>query len=243
MNRQRRRQVVAEEMLSIASHELRTPLAAMRLHLDGIMRDARRGEEVLSERTSRRLAAMSRQVARLERLVADLLDARKLDDESTLTVEPAEVDLCAVVREVSARLAEACRNAGCQVDVIAEQSVVGLWDRVRLEQVVTNLLGNAIKYGARQPIELGVTRDGPRARLWVRDHGIGISAEEADRIFDRWVRTHHADDVADGSGLGLWIVRQIVDAHGGDIFVESAPGQGSTFIVELPLRAVAEARV
>jgi signal transduction histidine kinase len=111
--------------------------------------------------------------------------------------------------------------------------VPGLWDRARLEQVVTNLLSNAVKYGRGQPIEVAVMGADDRARLVVRDQGIGIAPEHLSRIFERFERAVSAHNYG-GLGLGLYIVRQIVEAHGGAIHVTSTPGEGSTFVVDLP---------
>ncbi len=139
-----------------------------------------------------------------------------------------------MVREVVLILAEDARRAGCDVSVEAEAEVVGSWDRGRLDQVVTNLLANAIKYGAGAPIHITVRQEGGRARLIVRDQGIGVAAAERGRIFDRFERAVSSRHYG-GLGLGLYIVRRIVDAHAGAIAVEGAPGAGAQFIVELPL--------
>jgi signal transduction histidine kinase len=111
---------------------------------------------------------------------------------------------------------------------------VGRWDRLRLERVLTNLLSNALKYGRGQPVEVRVRRVGELARLEVRDHGPGIPLEEQPYVFERFKRVSSAVEKA-GFGLGLYIVRQLVEAHGGTTRVESVPGEGAAFIVELPL--------
>jgi signal transduction histidine kinase len=129
--------------------------------------------------------------------------------------------------------------AQCSVTLEATSPVVGQWDRARLEQVITNLLSNAIKYGAGAPVEVSVRGDDERAWLSVRDHGIGIEPERLADIFGRFERGASARSYA-GLGLGLYIVRQIVDALRGNIQVESEVDRGSTFVVELPRAGPAE---
>ena len=143
------------------------------------------------------------------------------------------MDLAALVCDVAARHREELTHAECRLELSAIGPSMGQWDRLRVEQIVVNLLSNAIKYGAGHPIEMDVGGDVATARLLVRDHGIGIPAEDQSRIFKRFERAV-SDRHYGGLGLGLWIVRQVVDALGGRIAVESLPGAGSTFIVDLP---------
>ena len=137
------------------------------------------------------------------------------------------------VRDVVGRFEEELRQAGCSVTVRGSDPRSGQWDRSRLDQVVTNLLSNAIKYGSGQPIEITLDGDERTARLEVRDHGIGILTDRLPHIFERFERAVSERHYG-GLGLGLWIVRQIVDAFGGSVRALSAPGEGSTFIMELP---------
>ena len=139
------------------------------------------------------------------------------------------------MREVVALLAADARRAGCEVHVDGDGGVGGHWDRARLDQVVTNLLSNAIKYGAGAPVRITISKNAVTARLVVRDHGIGVAAAERGRIFERFERAVSAKHYG-GLGLGLYIVRRIVDAHGGTVTVESTPGAGAQFTVELPLQ-------
>src|SRR5262249_3012253 len=151
-----------------------------------------------------------------------------------LELEREPVDLEAVVREALSRLSEEFARAGCAVALRVEgDSHVGQWDRTHLEQVVSNLLSNAAKYGAGRPVEITVTAETGTSRLTVRDHGIGIAPEHLGRIFDRFERAVSVRHYG-GLGLGLWIVRQIVEGLGGHVSVASQPGEGSTFTVELP---------
>jgi signal transduction histidine kinase len=141
------------------------------------------------------------------------------------------------VREVVGRFDDELRRSGQSVAIEAEGEVVGRWDRMRIEQIATNLISNAIKYGARRPIEIAIGGDGANALLSVRDHGIGIAEKDRARIFERFERLLSATHTG-GFGLGLWIVREIVQALGGTIRVESQVGIGSTFTVDLPKQHV-----
>jgi signal transduction histidine kinase len=222
-----------DEFLSIASHELKTPLTTLQLQIQGLARKVRntKGEPAL-EALSPRVTTSERQVERLTALINSLLDISRITSgRLDLDLEP--VDLTAVVRDAAARFREDLVRAGCALEIRTDGPCVGEWDRVRLEQVVTNLLSNAAKYGASRPIEVTVRGDETGARLSVRDQGIGIPAEHQARIFERFERAV-SDRHYGGLGLGLWIVRQIVEALGGSIRVESVAGEGSTFTVLLP---------
>jgi signal transduction histidine kinase len=181
-----------------------------------------------------KLATFERQIGRLSRLIDHLLDVSRLT-EGRLELALEEVDLAAVTREVADRFDEVLRRAECVVTLRAPAPVVGTWDRLRVEQIITNLLSNAAKYGSGRPIDIEVDGNDETARLVVRDHGIGIPAEDQARIFERFERLI-AGREAPGFGLGLWIVRQVVEGLCGKIRLTSAAGAGATFIVELPRR-------
>jgi signal transduction histidine kinase len=151
-----------------------------------------------------------------------------------LRLERAEVNLVALARDVVSHFKEEAARVGCTLTFVADGPLVGWWDGFRMEQVVTNLLANALKYGAGKPVEVSVGAEGRLARLTVRDHGIGLEPEDAERIFERFERASSATSYA-GLGLGLYIVRQIVALHGGAIHVDSRPGDGAAFTVDLPL--------
>jgi signal transduction histidine kinase len=144
------------------------------------------------------------------------------------------VDLSALTREILERFADASRAAGCTFALHADPEIMGLWDQARLDQVLTNLIGNAIKYGPGQPILIDVASDGTSATVSVTDRGIGIGEDDLARIFDRFERAVSPRHYG-GLGLGLWIAREIVQAHGGRISVQSRRGQGSCFTAVLPL--------
>jgi PAS domain S-box-containing protein len=225
-----------DRFLSTASHELRTPLTALMLQVRRLT-DARSGggEPALPPPVAGRVAAMSRQIDQLAALVEELLDVARIH-EGRLRLHAEEVDLGALVREVVERFEEQAAQAMTPIDVTVREPVTGWWDRLRLDEVLTNLVSNAVKYGDHHPVSIVVGAEGDRARVLVADRGIGIRREDRGRLFGRFERLS-PDPSIGGIGLGLWITHEIVDALGGTIGVESEPGRGTTFVVELPRRA------
>jgi signal transduction histidine kinase len=222
-----------DELLSVASHELKTPLTSLNLAIEGLARDARRGNVTLGEKGMDRIVRAEKQVHRLAALVDHLLDYSRLS-LGRMVVEPSELDLAGLVAEVTTRFRDlAVARTGQPIEVRGERRLIGRWDRDRLDQVITNLISNAIKYGSGKPVWVSVERT-ERARLRVHDDGIGIAPADQQRIFERFERPAASAQLG-GVGLGLWISRELVQAHGGTITVESALGQGATFAVELPL--------
>lgn len=224
-----------DDFLSVASHELKTPLTTLKLQTQRLqaMLPSGEGERVDRERLLRVIAPYSRQVLRLEKLVNQLLDVTRIA-AGRLQLEREEVDLSKLVTELSDRFRDELAQASCTLELSASEPVVGRWDPFRLDQVISNLLSNAIKYGAGGPVDVSVTRDAARGYVTVRDRGIGIAPAEQERIFapfERVVSVRHYG----GLGLGLYIARRIIDAHGGRITVKSREGEGATFTVELPL--------
>jgi signal transduction histidine kinase len=221
-----------EEFLSVASHELNTPLTSLRLLVEMLRRP---GAD--PQKTARRIEHVERQVLRMTSLVHDLLDVSRIVG-GHLTLRLERVDLAAVVREVASRF----EGGAVPFHLRLDEGAVGLWDALRVEQVVTNLLGNAVKYGQGRPVDVAVALDAARgnATLTVSDHGIGIALENQARIFQKFERAVSVRHFG-GFGLGLWITRQAVVALGGTVRVTSAQGEGSTFEVELPLQGPTEA--
>lgn len=226
-----------DEFLSIAAHELRTPITSLQLYLQGLVRLARTrgdGPVTLDQHNDLmvRTRKAERQTQRLARLVESLLDLSRIN-AGRLELHLTEVDLVALVRETVAEQEDEARRAGCEVHVEGPPTLTGQWDLLRLEQVVSNLMSNAFKYGARAPVHVRLEDRGHEAAIVVRDQGIGIAEDDQRRLFQRFERAVSERHYG-GFGLGLWIVRQIVTAFGGQVTVQSAPGAGSTFEVLLP---------
>ncbi|RKH00122.1 PAS domain S-box protein [Corallococcus carmarthensis] len=224
-----------DEFLTVASHELKTPLTPLQLKLQSLMRDAQTAQtlEMLRDRVVQTAETASGQIRKMTTLINDLLEVTQLTGPAApLRLE--DVDLAGVVRDVAERFKDQAAKAGCELIVEAPPGVVGRWDRHRLEQVASSLLSNALKYGTGHPVTLRVERGRGRARLIVRDEGIGIAPGSLQAIFEKFTRAVSARHYG-GLGLGLFITRQIVEAHQGTLRAESQPGQGATFIVELPV--------
>jgi PAS domain S-box-containing protein len=216
-----------DEFLAVASHELRTPLTALKLRVSSLQRNA-----TVDERLRRGVDAAVRQVERLERLVESLLDVSRITT-GHLELERERVDLAELVRDVVERMQGDEQVNGVCVVVDAPARVEGSWDRLRIEQVLVNLLSNALKFGEGKPVDVVLRGDERSATLAVRDRGVGIRAAQQAKIFGQFERVA-AKRKEGGLGMGLYISRQIVEAHGGKIGVLSQPGEGSEFSVELP---------
>ncbi|MBN8231253.1 response regulator [Corallococcus macrosporus] len=219
-----------DDFLSVASHELKTPLAAFRLQLERLERGLDAG--VRAELRERFLDTR-RQVQRLVTIVETLLDVSQLTaGPPHLTLEDA--DLAALVKDVVARQQEDLTRAGCALTLRSDGPVPVRLDRERMAQVVRSLLSNALKYAPGKPVQVHVEQDGPHARLTVVDHGMGVRPEDRERIWERFERAVSVRNFG-GLGLGLWIARRVVEAHGGGVGVSETPGGGATFTVTLPL--------
>ena len=217
-----------DHFLSIASHEIRTPLHSLGLSFEALKLMPIAGVE------KDILARAERQLTRLNRVVSTLLDVSRIT-EHRLTLDLEETDLFAVAADVASNFAAEARTARSEL-VLDGVPVRGLWDRHRLDQIVSNLVSNALKYGAGNPVQIEVRDDGESAGLTVRDHGVGISADQQERIFERFSRASSARHYS-GLGLGLWITKSLVDTMHGRISVESIPMKGATFTVHFPKRA------
>jgi hypothetical protein len=196
-----------DTFLAIAAHELKTPLTPLRFEVEGILRAVRAGRADLlePERLDLRLSIVERQLGRIERLIANLLDVARVTS-GRFELAREEVDLAALIEEIARRHAPELTAAGCALALDLEKPVIGSFDRLRLDEVVTNLLLNAVVYGRGKPIDVSLARVAGKVRLEVRDHGVGVAPEDQARIFERFERAA-SERHAGGLGLGLWLVQ------------------------------------
>jgi len=220
-----------DTFVGVVAHELRAPVSTLLLTHEAITRRLARDSEPVPRWLHDRLARAHAQTRRLQRMIQRMLDATRLS-LGRLVLEFDDVDVAEITREVLREFEDEAANRGSELRVDVERTTCR-GDRARLEQVVTNLVSNALKYGGGRPVEVRVRPEGAGVLLQVRDYGIGIRPEERARIFEKFQRTPEARRFA-GLGLGLSITRDIVEAHGGEIRVDSAPGGGSTFTVRIP---------
>ena len=224
-----------DEFISIASHELRTPLSSLKLQLQLVPR--RLAEAGLAPGPQPRwLDVAQRQVGKLERLVNDLLDVTRIAS-GRLELRPEPVDLSALVHDVAERFAPELARAGNALEASIMPRVRGRWDPDRLDQVLANLLANALRHAPGTPVSVGLRVEDDTAVLVVRARGPGVSPELRGRLFERFGRGPGSRDHG-GLGLGLYIARQVVEAHGGGIRVTGGPGEGAVFEVRLPGAAI-----
>ena len=222
-----------DEFVAIATHELRTPLSALQLQLTSLQRALDRGQPLPPERLHQGLSSAKRQADRLGHLVSHLFDVARIS-AGRLELEREEVDLTALAHRLLGRMEEVLVAAGCEPVVHAGGPVVARVDKLRVEQVLMNLLSNAMKYAPGQPVELSVEQEDGHAIIAVRDWGPGIPREAQGRVFERFERASGAHAQA-SLGLGLYISRQIARAHGGELSVEEPPsGPGARFVLRLP---------
>ena len=224
-----------EDFLSIASHELRTPLTSLRTQVQLLTRLLSRGQ--LSgyppEKMQKLLEGADRQMERLARLITELLNVSRVRS-GTLRLSLEPVNLTQLIEEVVERFQPELDSARCTVTIDSPGPVLGNWDRLRLEEVVGNLLTNAMKYAPGTPIRVEIRAYDNKVRFAVQDQGMGISQKDQARLFQRFQRGTAPRHIG-GFGLGLYISHQIITAHKGSICVDSEIGKGATFIVQLPL--------
>lgn len=223
-----------DDFMSVVSHEVRTPLNGLILETQlRKMHIAKGNAEAFSLDKMRAMVDRDeRQIQSLIRLIEDMLDVSRIRT-GKLSIRPAPFDLAQLVGNVVDRFMPQAIHAGMEIEYSAAAPVIGNWDEFRIEQVVANLLTNALRYGGKGKVEVAVQAEGDWACLTVRDHGAGISEEDQRRIFLQFERASNRHGIA-GLGLGLFISEQIVSAHKGRIGVQSTLGEGALFSVHLP---------
>ena len=221
-----------DEFLSIAAHELKTPLTALSLQMQVLNKILFAIESPKANLFLGPMQHSQQQLDRFIKLVDDILDVSRARS-GRLIIEKSKENLSELVGRVAKTYEEELIKLKCSLELHLGPSVIGMVDPVRIEQVLGNLIGNAIKYGTGKPIEITTKVEGSYNILLVRDFGLGIAKEDQARIFNLFERAMSVKNFA-GLGLGLYITRQIILAHSGSIQLESELGKGSTFIVKLP---------
>ncbi len=225
---------VRDEFLSIASHELRTPLTPLKMQIQGVARqiDNDNVSNLTPDRLIKMVETSDRQITRLSVLIDDLLDVTRIS-AGKLSLNKESFSMKEMINDVVAQYSHQFKHAQSPVEVKIEGDMMGLWDKVRIEQVIINLLTNAAKYAPKKPILVTMKKEKYMVKIQVKDQGPGISPENQERIFKRFERVSDRQNIG-GLGLGLYICKQIVEAHHGKIYVQSNLGEGATFTVELP---------
>ena len=224
-----------DEFLSIASHELKTPLTSLLLELELAFKNVIQSHQksLSIPQIAKSLENAQWQSRRLNQLINNLLDLSRVTS-NRLGLVFEKFDLSELVKDIVSRFDEELKIEGYEISLNIQNSVVGNWDKLRMEQIFTNLLTNAIKYGNSQLIEVSLEGDQSQARLRITDHGIGINQKEKGIIFSPYERATK-NQQEKSLGMGLYITKQLVEAHGGKIYVRSKPNKETVFTVELPL--------
>jgi signal transduction histidine kinase len=223
-----------DEFLGIASHELKTPITSLKLQIQIERRKLERVGAAASEAHLAFAKGMERQANRLVHIVEQLLDVSRLG-RHRVPLDLSEFDASELLRDLAARLAPDLALAKNELDLRLQPGLICRWDSFRIEQIVENLLSNAMKYAPGKPVILVLAENGDEVEIIVRDEGPGIPEEKQGHIFNRFVRANASPNIK-GLGLGLFITKQLVEAHGGRIWARSKNGEGTTFYIQLPRR-------
>jgi signal transduction histidine kinase len=222
-----------DDFISVAAHELRTPLTTVQMRLDGLRRQFSKDKLQADQQIVRSIDVASNQTRRISALTDQLLDIARLTS-GRLEIVREEYNLTDLLENIRQQFEAAASRAGSSLEMRIETTPLPVRiDQLRMEQVAANLVSNAIRYGGGRPIEIFARRENERVLFGVRDQGVGIPKENLVRIFERFERGT-TDQSTGGLGLGLYIAKEIVELHDGTLAVESEPGKGSTFTVDLP---------
>jgi signal transduction histidine kinase len=230
-----------DDFMSLVAHELRTPLNTLFLETQMRSLQLKRGnlQAFNPEQTASMIKRDERQIKAMIRLIDDMLDVSRMKS-GTLSIRPAKVELMGLLERVVSDLSLQATAAGSTLQLASHAPVEGWWDEFRIEQVIVNLLTNALRYGGGGVVEISVETDGCSARIDVRDHGKGIAADFIERIFEPYERGAKSGEPK-GLGLGLYISRQLAASHQGQLTVQSTPEEGATFSLTLPCTEVVAA--
>jgi two-component system, OmpR family, sensor kinase len=226
-----------DTFIAVAAHELRNPMTPMMGHVDLLLsgvRAAKYSPEQIEQRLERIRLVMGHYLKRAE----VLLNVSRITS-GKFALEPRPSDLVDLLRSIVATFAEPARHAGSPIGINVPASLPGMWDPLAMEQIIDNLVSNAIKYGGHQPVEVRAEALGGAVQISVRDHGPGISAENRARIFGRFERAVGTQESRSGFGIGLWVVSQLVEAMEGSITVDNAQGGGTVFTIVVPRQSKA----
>lgn len=221
-----------DECVYIKSNELNKPLASLR-HLLSTTQKKQEEGSITSMEMGRRLTQAEYQSRKLGELITDLIDLSRVDSKCQLNVRLQESNLCNVAAEVVNRFVDEAIENKCELILDCPDIVIGEWDPARLDQLITNLVSNAIKYAPGSIIEVKIFKNVDHACIEVCDHGPGIPFGKQSKIFERFTKL---DESKDGFGIGLWHVKEIAERFSGTVKLASWPGEGATFTVVLPLR-------
>lgn len=223
-----------DDFISLVAHELRTPLNT--LHVESQLRQLQLNKGMAEAFSLDKIQAMvtrdARQIQSMIRLISDMTDVSRIQS-GKLSIHVAPVDLSSLLQRIVGDLSQQAQAAGSPLRLNVEPGIVCHCDEIRVEQIIINLLTNALRYGAAQPVDVELHRVGKYFEVLVRDQGLGIDPAEQERIFDKFERAA-GKDVCDGLGMGLYIARQLAEAHQGSLTVESQLGEGATFTLRLP---------
>ena len=226
-----------DRFLSIISHELKTPLTVMLLNLHGLLKSVQ--NDSLASFSIHELVKVlknsEQQIKWLTSMINDLLDV-SLITTGRMDLQLENTDLVTITRQVTQSFSEMLKREKNKVKIHAASAVVGKWDKARIEQAITNLVGNAIKYGNGKLIEIKIFKSSTQGKFIIKDQGIGIPPAEQKVIFDLFKRASGPGKYKKGLGVGLFITSQIIKIHGGKIKVSSTPAKGTSFTIELPLK-------